>query len=58
VHVANALVSTGEFSHLGPEQFLDQKHLEDTGLTDHEAAWRKVHEEAISTMKAKEIHND
>jgi len=54
VHVANALLSTGQFRHLQPELCLDQKHLEDIGLADRESVWRQVCEKAIETLKSKE----
>ena len=54
VHVANYLVASAGFAHLGGESCLDQKHLEAIGLAAREPDWRQACQETIESMKSKE----
>ncbi|HEX8818188.1 MAG TPA: response regulator [Terriglobales bacterium] len=55
VHAADSFISAGPFSHLSREHPLDHKHLEEAGLADREAAWRKVCMDISDSLKDKEL---
>jgi HD-like signal output (HDOD) protein len=55
VHVADALLASGEFRHLCSEGVLDQKHLEEIGLSHRVSVWRQVSEQTIETLKSKKM---
>jgi putative nucleotidyltransferase with HDIG domain len=47
VHVANVLIGTGEFSHLGDHQALDEQHLADVGMADRKENWKRLCDSVI-----------
>ena len=51
VHVANAFLSEGEFSHLPAKSVLDNKHFEQTGLSERIAAWQQLCQDNLYRFK-------
>ena len=50
VHVADALLSAGDFRHLSVEGLMDQKHLEEIGLAHRVAHWQRICEQTTETL--------